>query len=89
MGLQVKNLALIASGNGFGLWHYKSADTPAQIDTAGYFNGAASMLNVGDHIYLHAGIGGTPKFGHVVVNANAGGVVDVADMVETGGTDTD
>jgi hypothetical protein len=68
------------------LWGYKSAtDNKADIDTTGYFNGASSMLQVGDWIIINAADG----YGISVVLSNSGGVVDVADLTAFGGTDTD
>jgi len=47
------------------------------------------MLRVGDLILANVDTGGTIKAGIFFVNANAGGVVDVADITSIGGTDTD
>lgn len=82
-------LALLAYGDGRSIWSYRSNDTAAVIDSAGYFNNAADQLNVGDIIYVSADEDGTPAYGHMIVNANNGSVVDVADLNALGGTDTD
>jgi hypothetical protein len=89
MALLTKNLAVLAYANGFTLWHYKTTDTAATVDTEGYFNLASSMINVGDVIYANVETGGTMKTGQFAVVSNAAGVVDVADMNQIGGTDTD
>jgi len=89
MAFQSKNLSVLAYANGFTLWHYTPQDAAANVDTAGYFNGAAEMVRVGDMILANADTDGTPTSGIFLVNANAAGVVDVADMTAVGGADTD
>lgn len=89
MSFQSKNLSVLAYANGFTLWHYGTADTAADVDTAGYFNGAADMVRVGDMIMANVDTDGTPAAGIFLINANAGGTVDVADLTAVGGTDTD
>jgi hypothetical protein len=89
MAFAARDLSVLAYANGFTLWHYTTADTAAVADTAGYFNAAADMLRVGDMILANVGTGGTPQAGILLVNANSGGVVDVADLTGVGGTDTD
>ena len=84
-----KNLSVLAYANGFTLWHYTTPDAAAAVDTAGYFNGASEMLRVGDMILANVETEGTLKAGIFLVNANAGGAVDVADITGVGGTDTD
>jgi len=84
-----KNLSVLAYANGFTLWHYTTPDTAATVDTAGYFNTASEMLRVGDMILANVENEGTMKAGIFLVNANAAGVVDVADITGVGGTDTD
>lgn len=89
MAYDGKNLSVLAYGNGFTLWHYKTGDTAAATDTTGYFNEAAPMLRVGDMILANVGVGGTPQHGLFAVLSNAAGVVDVGDMTQVGGADTD
>lgn len=89
MAYDGKNLSVLAYGNGFTLWHYKTADAAAAVDTAGYFNEAAPMLRVGDFLFANVGVGGTPQHGLFVVLSNAAGVVDVGDMTQVGGSNTD
>lgn len=68
---------------------YKSTDTLATVNTVGYFNEIASEVRVGDFIFAYLDTGGTPQ-GYVInVNANSGTVVDVADGLAVGTTDTD
>jgi outer membrane protein assembly factor BamB len=85
MAYDSNNLSALTYANGFTLWHYKTPDPAATVDTSGYFNEAAGMLRIGDFIFANAGTTG----GVFVVNSNAGGVVDVADITGFGGDDTD
>jgi len=75
------------AGNAPQLWTYSSADAIATVNTAGYFNSAASLLKVGDLIYV---FDTTNTLGHLVyVNANNGTTVDVTDGLAVTSTDTD
>lgn len=89
MSYESKNLSVLAYANGFTLWHYATTDAAASVDTAGYFNNAADMLRVGDMILANVDTAGTPAAGIFLVNANASGTVDVADLTSVGGSDTD
>jgi hypothetical protein len=89
MAYDASNLSALTYANGFTLWHYKTPDSAGAVDTAGYFNEAASMLRVGDFIFANAGIGGAVESGVLMVASNAGGVVDVSDITEFGTTDGD
>ena len=83
-----RNLSVLAYANGFTLWHYATSDAGNTVDAAGYFNGAAEMMRVGDVILANTETGGAAKAGLLVVSANAGGVVDVNDLTPIGATDT-
>lgn len=89
MAFQSKDLSVLAYANGFTLWHYTTGDLATDVDTGGYFNDASDMLRVGDMLFTNVDTDGTEQGGIYFVNANAGGVVDVADMTRVGGTDTD
>ena len=89
MAFKSKDLSVLAYANGFTLWHYTSVDLAADIDTAGYFNDASDMVRVGDMVMADADTDGTPASGIYLVNANASGVVDLADMTGVGTVDTD
>lgn len=66
------------SGNGFHIWHYKSAsDNLNDIDAVNYFNSKSSEINVGDVIFINAANG----FGIATVVENSGGTVDTGDIV--------
>jgi hypothetical protein len=90
MAYEPKALSALAYANGFTLWHYRTGDAAAQIDTTGYFNPASGVMRVGDFVFFNAGLGGaTPAHGVVVVVSNDNGVVDVANATAfvTGDTD--
>ena len=71
------------------VWSFATNDTLATVNTAGYFNDASKHLNVGDLIYGVCDTDGTPAPALFYVNANASGVVDVADGTTVSVTDTD
>ncbi|OUU63400.1 MAG: hypothetical protein CBC24_09190 [Candidatus Pelagibacter sp. TMED64] len=85
----VKNdLSLVSySGNGFHIWHYTTNDTSNTVDAANYFNEAANEMNVGDIIFANIDVDGTPSYGMMVVNANSGTAVDVANVTSLSGSD--
>lgn len=89
MAFQTKDLSVLAYANGFTLWHYTTIDLATDVDTAGYFSNASDMLRVGDMIMANSDTDGTPSSGIFLVNANAAGVVDVADMTAVGSADLD
>ena len=89
MSYQSKDLSVLAYANGFTLWHYTTADLDTLVDDGGYFDDAADMLRVGDMIMANLDTDGTPKAGLYLVNANANGTVDVADLTQVGSADTD
>jgi hypothetical protein len=89
MAYNPRNLSVLAYANGFTLWHYTTTDDAATADTAGYFNAAADMLRVGDMILANVDTAGAPGAGIYLVNANASGSVDVANLTTVGATDTD
>lgn len=93
MAFDITNLAKIAGADGFNLWVYKTTDATTDVDTAGYFNDASNVMNVGDIIirltYATSAFDAISTQGLHVVNANASGVVDVADTLAITATDTD
>jgi hypothetical protein len=59
MAFNLRNLAVLAYGNGFTLWHYRAAgETQAAVRADGYFDAAADMLANGDMLMITAGDGG-------------------------------
>jgi hypothetical protein len=89
MAYTASSLCCIGGGSGQRLWYYSTADTIATVNTAGYFNDAANMLNVNDVILAITSTGGTPVVSHTYVNANNGSTVDVVNGVAITATDSD
>ena len=77
------------SGNAPGVYTYSTADAAADVNTAGYFNALSDTLKVGDIIMAYTDNDGTPSLVVTYVNANASGVVDIADGTAISATDTD
>lgn len=77
------------AGNAPQMWSYTApgTDALADINTAGYFNDAHSVLKVGDLIYLWDS--SVPTASLVVVLSNASGVVDVSDGTALSVADAD
>lgn len=89
MAFQSKDLSVLAYANGFTLWHYTTADLATDVDTAGYFNSATDMVRVGDMVMANVDTDGVPASGIYLINANAGGSVDAANLTAVGSADTD
>lgn len=89
MAFNAANLNRLAGASGVALWHYATTDAVADVNTAGYFNSAANMLNLNDVIIAVTSTGGTPVISHLYVNANNGTTVDVIDGVAITNTDSD
>ncbi len=71
---------LIALGYGPGkskLWMYRTNDPLATVVGAGYFNGAAALLQVGDLILTALDVDGTPATRTLIVSSNDGSTVAV------------
>ena len=91
MALNLSNLAVqVQTGTDLPrLFVYKTTDTIADVNTAGYFNNASKILKVLDTIFVYSSTDGTPALNIVYVNSNSGGVVDVTDGTTVAATDTD
>ncbi|PWC34180.1 hypothetical protein [Azospirillum sp. TSO35-2] len=90
MAYASKDLSVLAYANGFTLWHYTTHDGATDVDTAGYFNGAADLLRVGDMLLANCAVGSAaPATGVLVVAASAGGGVDVANLTPFGTANSD
>ncbi|MEK9909122.1 MAG: hypothetical protein VW498_02040 [Candidatus Thalassarchaeaceae archaeon] len=88
MAYAASGLSLLTTANGFGLWHYTSADDIATVNTEGYFTGdAVNMLNVRDVIIVVDTA--TPTTSFVSVLSNDGTTVDVSDGLAITETDSD
>ena len=89
MAYQPENLSALSYANGFTLWHYRTSDVAADVDTAGYFDSAVRMLRVGDFILLNAGVGVAPANGLMIVATNNGSSVDVTNFFPVGTLNAD
>jgi len=94
MAYNTAGLRLIKDLGPIHYWHYITADTPATVDTVGYFNSAAEILNVGDIVLVVQADSVTAPTtvtaaGHHIVNSNDGAIVDVTDATALSVTDTD
>lgn len=89
MPFSASGLTRLAGASGVSLWHYTTTDTIADVNTAGYFNSVANMMQINDVIIAVTSTGGTPVVSHTYVNANSGGVVDVVNGVAITDTDSD
>jgi len=89
MAFNAKDLSVLAYANGFTLWHYTTTVLSTEVDTSGYLNAATDIVRVGDMVLANTDTDGTPASGIFLVNANAAGVVDLADMTAVGGSDLD
>ena len=80
MAYQSPSLGALAYANGFTLWHYRTSDSSAEVDNAGYFSAARDMLRVGDFVFVNAGLGTAPVHGVMVVVGNDGASVDLTNL---------
>lgn len=56
--MNIRNLSRICYGNGFTLWHARTAEPLSIAQEPGYFDDAATMVNIGDMIMVSALDGG-------------------------------
>ena len=82
-------IAASKRGNAPGVYSYKTTDSIATVNTEGYFNSLASILEVGDLIYCVTSTGSTAVATLVYVLSNTGTVVDVNDGTTLASTDGD
>tara|TARA_R100001509_G_C4833099_1_gene203966 strand:- start:710 stop:973 length:264 start_codon:yes stop_codon:yes gene_type:complete len=87
MAYSASGLSRMAGGGGHSLWFYDSTDAMTVVRVSGYFNDAASMLNVGDAIFVLDS--DAPTMSVAVVLSNTGSVVDISDGTAISVTDTD
>jgi hypothetical protein len=89
MAYDPTNLSALSYANGFTLWHYKTTDAAGDVDTTGYFNGAAGMMRVGDFILANTGVGGATQSGVFIVTTATPSSVDVSNLQPFGLSNTD
>jgi len=87
MAYAAGGLHRIGGASGAALWMYRTADAIAAINSAGYFNDAAAMLNIRDLIIVQDT--NTPTTNFVTVLTNTGTAVDVSDGTAVAETDSD
>lgn len=87
MAYAAAGLHRIGGASGAALWMYRTADAIATINSSGYFNDAANMLNIRDLIIVQDTNAPTTNF--VTVLSNTGSVVDVSDGTAVVETDSD
>jgi len=87
MAYSASGLTRMASGGGHSMWFYDSTEAITAVRVSGYFNNAASMLNVGDVIFVLDS--DAPAMSISVVLSNDGSTVDIADGTALTMTDTD
>lgn len=94
MAFDKARLVLMEGAGDIPVYKYETTDTPATVDSAGYFNSAAAIMPIGtvvllisvDDLATPATVNGA---GHLFVNANDGSIVDVVDLTAFATTDTD
>tara|TARA_B100001939_G_C16633856_1_gene484618 strand:- start:233 stop:496 length:264 start_codon:yes stop_codon:yes gene_type:complete len=87
MAFSASGLTNMATGGGHNLWFYTSTDALTAVRVSGYFNDAATMMNVGDVIFVYDS--DAPTMGISVVLSNTGTVVDIADGTALTVSDSD
>jgi len=88
MAFAISGLSLLATANGFSLWHYKTTDSIATMNTVAYFTGdAVNMLQVRDLMICSDTATPTTSFCNVL--SNDGTTVDISDGTTIVETDTD
>ena len=89
MAYYAQQLSALSYANGFTLWHYRTGDAAADVDTKGYFDAAIHMLRTGDFILANTAVDTAPTSGIMVVVSNDGKSVDVANLSPVGLLNTD
>ena len=87
MAYSSSGLHRIGGASGVNLWIYQTTDAIATVNSAGYFNSSANMLNVRDLIIVMDT--NVPTTNFCTVLSNTGSVVDVSDGTAVAETDGD
>ena len=87
MAYSSSGLHRIGGASGVNLWIYQTTDAVATVNSAGYFNDSANMLNVRDLIIVMDT--NVPTTNFCTVLSNTGSVVDVSDGTAVAETDGD
>ena len=87
MAYSASGLHRIGGASGVNLWIYQTTDAIATVNSTGYFNSSANMLNVRDLIIVMDT--NVPTTNFCTVLSNTGSVVDVSDGTAVAETDGD
>ena len=87
MAYSASGLHRIGGASGVNLWIYQTTDAVGTVNSAGYFNDSANMLNVRDLIIVMDT--NTPTTHFCTVLSNTGTEVDVTDGTAVAETDGD
>ena len=87
MAYSSSGLHRIGGASGVNLWIYQTTDAIATVNSAGYFNDSANMVNVRDLIIVMDT--NVPTTNFCTVLSNTGSVVDVSDGTAVAETDGD
>ena len=87
MAYSASGLHRIGGASGVNLWIYQTTDAIATVNSAGYSNSSANMLNVRDLIIVMDT--NVPTTNFCTVLSNTGSVVDVSDGTAVAETDGD
>lgn len=78
-----KNFSVMAYSNGFTLWNYVTADTPAAVKKAGYFNAISPFARAGDMIFvISTAPDGTANTSILTINKIAQDSVKITNLVK-------
>ena len=84
MSYDPRQLSVVGYANGFTLWHFRSADTAADVLSPRYFAAGRDLLRVGDFILVNLGeAGSAPRSGILAVAAMAPETVHVSVLAGT------
>jgi len=87
MAFGSSGLTRMAGGGGHNIWYYSSVDALSVVRASGYFNDAASMMNVGDLVAVYDN--NAPTMAWTIVLSNDGSTVDCADGTALTVSDSD
>lgn len=87
MAYSASGLTRLAGGGGYNMWYYSSVDALSVVRASGYFNDAATMMNVGDLVAVYDN--NAPAMAWTIVLSNDGSTVDCADGTALTVSDSD
>ena len=84
MAYDPNNLSVLSYANGHSQWHYRTEDSAATVGGVGYLDAAASMMRIGDVMFVNASVGSAIETGLFAVRANDQGKVTLTDFTRIG-----